>query len=71
MYKVLYNVNIPPIRFAVICTITWIMLEKWLQGKLENGQEIAVRRLSNTSEQGIEEFRNEVMLIARQEPWYV
>ena len=36
-----------------------------LQGKLRNGQEIAVKRLSNTSGQGIEEFRNEVTLIAK------
>ncbi|KAK1364895.1 Receptor-like serine/threonine-protein kinase [Heracleum sosnowskyi] len=35
------------------------------KGKLEDGQEIAVKRLSNTSGQGIEEFRNEVTLIAR------
>ncbi|KAL8119647.1 G-type lectin S-receptor-like serine/threonine-protein kinase At1g11410 isoform X2 [Apium graveolens] len=35
------------------------------KGKLENGQEIAVKRLSNTSGQGVEEFRNEVTLIAR------
>ncbi|XP_074382613.1 G-type lectin S-receptor-like serine/threonine-protein kinase RKS1 isoform X2 [Apium graveolens] len=35
------------------------------KGKLDNGQEIAVKRLSNTSGQGIEEFRNEVSLIAR------
>ncbi|XP_063937950.1 G-type lectin S-receptor-like serine/threonine-protein kinase At1g11410 [Daucus carota subsp. sativus] len=35
------------------------------KGKLENGQEIAVKRLSHTSGQGIEEFRNEVTLIAR------
>ena len=36
-----------------------------MQGTLDNGQEIAVKRLSNTSGQGIEEFRNEVTLIAR------
>ncbi|XP_017257335.1 G-type lectin S-receptor-like serine/threonine-protein kinase RKS1 [Daucus carota subsp. sativus] len=35
------------------------------KGKLRSGQEIAVKRLSNTSGQGIEEFRNEVTLIAR------
>lgn len=35
------------------------------KGKLHNGQEIAVKRLSNTSGQGIEEFKNEVTLIAR------
>ena len=64
VYKVLYNVNISSIRFLVnMHEYMWIMLE--LQGKLENGQEIAVKRLSHTSGQGIEEFRNEVTLIAR------
>nr|CAE45596.1 S-receptor kinase-like protein 3 [Lotus japonicus] len=35
------------------------------KGVLANGQEIAVKRLSNTSGQGMEEFKNEVKLIAR------
>ncbi|XP_044473367.1 G-type lectin S-receptor-like serine/threonine-protein kinase At4g27290 [Mangifera indica] len=33
-------------------------------GKLENGQEIAVKRLSAISGQGLNEFKNEVILIA-------
>ncbi|KAL8146377.1 hypothetical protein AgCh_004208 [Apium graveolens] len=35
------------------------------KGKLPNGKDIAVKRLSNTSGQGLQEFRNEVTLIAR------
>ena len=35
------------------------------QGKLEDGQEIAVKRLSISSGQGIDELKNEVILIAR------
>ncbi|XP_016488832.2 G-type lectin S-receptor-like serine/threonine-protein kinase At1g61500 [Nicotiana tabacum] len=35
------------------------------KGKLKGGQEIAVKRLSNRTGQGIEEFKNEIVLISK------
>ena len=35
------------------------------QGQLSNGKKIAVKRLSKSSGQGLEELKNEIMLIAK------
>ncbi|KAI6704895.1 hypothetical protein NL676_007857, partial [Syzygium grande] len=34
-------------------------------GKLNDGKEIAVKRLSSSSAQGVEEFKNEILLISK------
>ena len=39
--------------------------ELYLRGQLRDGKEIAVKRLSSSSGQGIEEFKNEMILISK------
>jgi hypothetical protein len=50
--------------YEVIC-FNWVKVHSHPQGTLPNWQEIAVKRLLRSSHQGAQEFKNEVLLVAK------
>ena len=67
--NMLYTLTVMILKFFMVCPKTvWQFCVHYfcifLQGKLETGEEVAVKRLSRFSRQGISEFKTEVLLVA-------
>jgi serine/threonine protein kinase len=68
VYKVtLYIYICISFHFIIIYSFLELTSESFtlVQGVLRDGQEIAVKRLSHSSEQGVQELKNELVLVAK------
>ena len=52
-------------RYLILFKLRFYKVHIYYQGTLSNGQEIAVKRLWKSCGQGVEQFKNEVELVAK------
>ncbi|CAL5411020.1 unnamed protein product [Camellia sinensis] len=62
---VIIPVSLALLLFLLASCIIWKRIKQTREGQLSTGQEIAVKRLLKNSKQGLGEFKNEAILIAK------